>query len=266
MSAPPSLSELQSGFARAMIDGAAPALLPWIDARGIAPAARLQIYRNAILATQVASLVTSFPAVERMLGTDCFDGWATRYAAWHGSRSGNLQNLGDDFADYLQAQPELSGLAWLGELTRLDWLRQRTILAADAEPLDAAALAAALRVAGDDPALHLLPCVHAMAAPFPLLDLWRYCESPETSHVNLEGGAQGVLLWREDGQVAMQSCTPAGVAFVAALKQGARVSVALAAAQALDAGAGIAALLGPVLTHALIHHVPPSLTPAENPA
>jgi hypothetical protein len=266
MSAPPSLSELQSGFARAMIDGAAPALLPWIGVRGIEPAARLQIYRNAILATQVASLVTSFPAVERMLGGACFDGWATRYAAWHGSHSGNLQNLGDDFADYLQAQPELAELAWLGELTRLDWLRQRTILAADAEPLDASALAAVLLVAGDDPALQLLPSVHAIAAAFPLLDLWRYCESPETSGVDLAGGAQGVLLWRQDGQVAMQACPPAEVAFVTALKHGERISVALAAAQALDADAGIAALLGPVLAHALVHRVPPSLTPAENPA
>ncbi|HXS04721.1 MAG TPA: DNA-binding domain-containing protein [Rhodanobacter sp.] len=255
MPAPPNLSELQAGFARAMIDGAAPALLPWIGTRGIEPAARLQIYRNAILATQVASLVASFPAVERMLGVDCFDGWATRYAAWHGSRSGNLQNLGDDFADYLEARPELSGLGWLGDLARLDWLRQCTMLAADAEAPDAASLQAALSAAGDDPFLHLLPCVHAIAAPFPVLDLWRYCESPETLAVDLAGGAQGVLLWREDDQVAMQACTPTAVALVTALKQGNRVSAAVEAAHALDADAPLDALLGPLLTRALIQHV-----------
>jgi hypothetical protein len=255
MPAPPSLSELQAGFARAMIDGAAPALLPWIGTRGIEPAARLQIYRNAILATQVASLVASFPAVERMLGVDCFDGWATRYAAWHGSRSGNLQNLGDDFADYLEARPELSGLSWLGDLARLEWLRQCTMLAADACALDALALQAALLAAGDDPLLHLLPCVHAIAAAFPVLDLWRHCESPETLSVNLAGGAQGVLLWREDGQVAMQACTPATVALVTALKDGKRVTAAVEAAHALDPHSPLDALLGPLLTRALIHHV-----------
>jgi hypothetical protein len=238
-----------------MIDGAAPALLPWIGTRGIEPAARLQIYRNAILATQVASLVASFPAVERMLGVDCFDGWATRYAAWHGSRSGNLQNLGDDFADYLEARPELSGLSWLGDLARLEWLRQCTMLAADACALDALALQAALLAAGDDPLLHLLPCVHAIAAAFPVLDLWRHCESPETLSVNLAGGAQGVLLWREDGQVAMQACTPATVALVTALKDGKRVTAAVEAAHALDPHSPLDALLGPLLTRALIHHV-----------
>lgn len=255
MPAPPSLSELQAGFARGMIDGAAPALLPWIGTRGIDPAARLQIYRNAILATQVASLVTSFPAVERMLGVDCFDGWATRYAAWHGSHSGNLQDLGDDFADYLETRPELASLGWLGDLARLDWLRQCTILAADADALDAAALHSALLAAGDDPLLYLLPCVHAITAAFPVLDLWRYCESPETQAVDLAGGAQGVLLWREHGQVAMQACTPATVALITALKHGNRVSAAVDAAHTLDADAPLDVLLGPLLTHALIHHL-----------
>lgn len=265
MHTPPSLSELQAGFARAMIDGVAPALLPWIATRGIEPAARLQIYRNAVLATQVASLVTSFPAVERMLGTACFDGWATHYAAWHGSRSGNLQNLGDDFADYLLAQAELQPLDWLGPLARLDWLRQRCILAAEADALDALAMQTALLAAGDDPVLHLLPSVQALAAPFPLLDLWRYCESPETHQVDLQGGAQGVLLWREDGQVAMRACTPAAAAFVLALTGGEPVSVAMAAAHAVDGDMTLPTLLGPVLAHVLIHDVSPSVTINENP-
>lgn len=256
MPAPPSLSELQAGFARAMIDGAAPALLPWIGTRGIDPAARLQIYRNSILATQVDSLLGSFPAVERMLGADCFDGWATRYAAWHGSRSGNLQNLGDDFADYLEAQPELASLTWLGDLARLDWLRQCTILAADGDALDAAALQAAFAAAGDDPFVQLLPCAHAMTADFPLFDLWRYTESPDQLSVALDGGAQGVLLWREDGQVAMQACTPAAVAFILALKRGERLSIALATARAIDPDVPIEALLGPLLGAALISDLP----------
>ena len=190
-----------------------------------------------------------------MLGDDCFDGWATRYAAWHGSRSGNLQDLGDDFADYLETQAEFSGMRWLGDLARLDWLRQCTILAADARAMDALALQAALLAAGDDPFLHLLPCVHAIAATFPLLDLWRYCESPETLVVDLAGGAQGVLLWREDGQVAMQACSPATIALTNALKNGKRVSDAVDAAHVLDPDSPLDALLGPLLTRALIHHV-----------
>ncbi len=248
-----------------MIDGAAPALLPWIATRGIEPAARLQIYRHAVLATQVASLVTSFPAVERMLGTGCFDGWATRYAAWHGSRSGNLQNLGDDFADYLVAQTELQALGWLEPLARLDWLRQRCILAAEADALDAVAMQAALLAAGDDPVLRLLPSVQAISAPFPLLDLWRYSESPQTRRVDLHGAAQGVLLWREDGQVAMHACMPATAAFVLALSGGEPVSAAMAAARAVDDEATLPSLLGPVLAHALIGNVSPSLTLNENP-
>jgi hypothetical protein len=251
----PTLSELQTAFARAITDGAAPDLLPWIAQRGIEPAARLQIYRNAVLATQVESLTTSFPAVQRLLGEECFDGWATRYAAWHGSSSGNLQNLGHDFAGFLEAQAELETLRWLGDLTRLEWLRQRTILAADASPLDVATLHASLLATGDDPILQPLPCVHTIVAAFPVLDLWNFTESPDDIAVDLDAGAQGVVLWREHGQVAMQSCAPATATFVEALVGGATLSHATAAALRIDASIELAELLTPLLANALVHRV-----------
>ena len=261
----PTLSALQAGFARAIIDGAAPDLLPWIAHRGIAPAARLQIYRNAVLATQVETLSTSFPAVQRLLGDECFDGWATRYAAWHGSSSGNLQQFGHDFAGFLEAQRELETLRWLGDLTRLEWLRQCTILAADACALDVATLHASLLATGDDPILRPLPCVHAIVAAFPVLDLWNFTGSPNATKVDLDAGAQGVVLWREHGQVAMQACAPATATFIEALVGGAMLSHATAAALRIDANAGLAELLAPLLANALVHRVhPASIIPSRN--
>ncbi len=264
MRAPPSLSELQSAFARSIVDGASPMLLPWIAARGIDPAGRLRIYRNAVLATQVETLTSGFPAVQRLLGDACFDGWATRYAAWHGSRSGNLQQLGRDFAGFLEVQPELTMLGWLGDLARLEWLRQCTILAADAPALDLAALQSNLLAAGDDPVLQPLPCVHAIACTMPILDLWRFSQSPDAIAVDLDAGAQGILLWRDGGQVAMQACTPAAAAFVEALIGGATLSHAAIAAMRVDADVELDALLAPLLANALVHKVLSAHYPATS--
>lgn len=77
----PRLPELQRAFAAAIVDGDAAALTPWIQPRGIAPAARLRIYRNAVFAIQVEALATTFPAVRAALGEAALDGLATRYAA-----------------------------------------------------------------------------------------------------------------------------------------------------------------------------------------
>lgn len=251
----PGLHALQVDFARSIIDGAAPQLLPWIASRGIDPAARLQIYRNAILATQVDTLATDFPAVQRLLGEDCFDGWATRYAAWHGSTSGNLQNFGQAFAGFLEDQAELATLRWLGDLARLEWLRQCTILAEEAPALDLATLHASLLATGDDPVLVPLPCVHAMTSTSPILDLWRFSQSPDEVMVDIDAGSQGVLLWRDHGQVAMQACAPATALFVKALLDGATLQGATAAALDFDSNADLAQLLAPLLANTLIHKV-----------
>ena len=180
---PPSLAELQHAFAGAIAAGAAPALEPWIAARGIAPGARLRIYRNANLAIHVDALATSYPALQRLLGADCFDGLATRHAAYRGSRSGNLQEYGADFADFLAAQPETAAWPWLGEVARLEWLRQQVALAADEPPADAAALIAAC--ADPSQTLHLRPCVRVLSSAWAVLELWRYAQEnlEETSQV-----------------------------------------------------------------------------------
>jgi len=245
---PPSLAELQRAFAGAIVDGAAPALEPWIAARGIAPAARLRIYRNANLAIHVDALATSYPALQRLLGADCFDGLATRHAAYRGSRSGNLQDYGADFADYLNAQPETGAWPWLGEVARLEWLRQEVALAADEAPADAGALIAALADARD--ALRLRPCVRVLTSAWTVLDLWRYAQASDNA-VD-PATPQSVLLWREDGQVAMRAIAPAQAAFVRALRHEASLALALAAAQLIDALVAPETLLLPLLEHALL--------------
>jgi Uncharacterized protein conserved in bacteria len=311
MISPPSLLELQRAFAVAIVDGAAPALEPWIDARGIAPAARLRIYRHANLAIHVDALAVTFPALRRLLGEDCFDGLATRHAAFRGNRSGNLQDYGADFADFVVAQPETAAWPWLGEVARLEWLRQEVALAADEPPADAGSLIAALANTRDT--LRLRPCVRVPSSAWAVLDLWRYAqegsEEPPSPQRNpgssdfecanskalddqrallkssscLSGPAaiesrrndeqkdsrpklpqasqdvaidpaipQSVLLWREDGQVAMRTIAPAQAAFVRALRHEASLDLALAAAQLIDAQVTPEALLLPLLEHALL--------------
>jgi len=248
MPAPPSLSELQHAFAQVLQGGEAPALQAWIAGHGIDPAARLRIYRHAGYAIHVDALATSYPALRRLLGEDSFDGLATRHAAWHGSRSGNLQDYGADFADFIAAQAETAAWPWLGEVARLEWLRQQAVLAADAAPADPAALLAALADAKG--ALRLHPSVRVLRSDWAVLDLWRHALLPDAGAPD-PSAAQAVLLWREQTQVAMRAITPAQAVFAQALYRRAPPADALAAALAVDAAVPPEALLQPLLEHAL---------------
>lgn len=240
----PSLPELQHAFAAVLRGADGLALSPWIAARSIAPVDRLRIYRHAGYAIHVDALATSFPAVRSLLGEACFDGIATRHAARQGSRHGNLQQYGADFATFLDQQPELSGWPWLGALARLEWLRQQVALAADVAAADGRLLASV------NAPWRLRPCVRVLVSPFAVLELWRHALAPSDHGID-PAIAQSLLLWREGGQVAMREISPAQASFVHQLRQGATPALALAAAQDIDPAIHPESLLAPLLEHAL---------------
>lgn len=246
MPMPPSLHELQRAFGAALVEGDGHALAPWIAARGIDPAARLRIYRHANLAIHVEALATSFPAAVRLLGEDCFDGLATRHAAWIGSTSGNLQAYGADFPGFLAAQPELAAHAWVAEVARLEWLRQEVALAASGDIADPVALVLAL-AAATDPAVRLQPHLRLCSSTVPVLGLWR-CATDRAPAVAPDGPGEHVLLWRAGDGVAMGAIDSVLGDFVRALLAGER----LAAAWANAPVTAPQELLAPLLEHGLI--------------
>lgn len=248
MPTPPCLSELQRAFGAALVEGDGSALAPWIIARGIDPAARLRIYRHANLAIHVEALMASFPATVRLLGEECFDGVATRHAAWIGSTSGNLQTYGTDFPDFLAIQPELAGVAWVADVARLEWLRQEVALAASGVEADPVALVLAL--ARDTNAfVHLQPHLRVCDASVPALDLWRFAMDLAPA-IAPDAVPQHVLLWRTSEGIVMHAVAPALARFARALQDGCR----LAAAWEIARTPALApeSVLAPLLDHRLI--------------
>ncbi|HET6806185.1 MAG TPA: DNA-binding domain-containing protein [Frateuria sp.] len=257
MPMPPSLHELQRAFGAALVGGDGEPLAPWIAARGIEPAARLRIYRHANLAIHVEALATSFPATLRLLGEACFDGVATRHAAWIGSTSGNLQAYGADFPGFLAAQPELAAYAWVAEVARLEWLRQETALAAPGSLADPLALVLAL-AAAIDPVVRLQPHLRVCSSTVPVLGLWRYAmESGRT--VAPDGSPEHVLLWRAPEGIAMRAVGPALADFAGALLAGERLAAACARAPATAPQE----LLARLLEHGLIAAISPATEDAS---
>lgn len=255
----PSLPELQRAFAAALVGGQAGALAPWIAARGIDPAARLAIYRNAGFAIHVEALEAVYPALRALVGADSFDGLATRYTARRGSDSGNLQGFGRDFPGFVRAQPETAAYPWLFGVARLEWLRQETLLAAQAASVPAALRVQELQqVAEDAIHLRLQPHVRVLVTGIPVLDLWSWALDPHGDPPDPGGPAQCVLLWRGRTRVHMQALDAERAGFVQALARGQSLSGALAGQ---TAPARLMACLQPLLDHDLIVRI--ATTPAS---
>lgn len=252
MHAASSLRELQEQFIAALYDPAELGPLADIAGNGLEPEARLRIYRRSCEATQTAALRTTYPAVLALVGGPFFDKAAHGYRRAHPSASGNLQAFGEAFAAYLQALPECRPLAYLPDVARLEWLRQQSVLADDAEAVASEPFAESPGTAREPIGIALHPSVRLLASPYAILTIWRYAMEPSPERLMLDGEGENVVVWREAGEVAMAVLDPASFACIAALVQGVPLHRAQRAAIALDPDFDLAACVESLLDRRLI--------------
>ncbi|TAM73619.1 MAG: DUF2063 domain-containing protein [Candidimonas sp.] len=256
MNAKPPLRELQTAFLAALFDDSVPGPVDSISGNGLTPQARLRIYRRSCNEIQTATLRTSYPAVLALVGQDWFDQAARRYRRRYPSHTGNLQELGAHFADYLETIPAGRTLPYLADVARLEWLRQKTILSADSQVLTFDDFMAGLDDAGESLRVALNACVHWLNSPHRVLTIWRFALDPHGA-LDLDGQGENVILWREDEEVVMTSVDAATFTYVTALATGASLEEAGVGATALDDSFDPAQCMNELIGHHLVTHIPP---------
>lgn len=140
----PSLPELQRAVRQCLVQGDEDAAAAQVLADGIAPAERLAIYRNTFVSALTRALRLSYPAVERLVGTEFFEGAARIFIESEPPRCACLDDYGAGFADFLAGFAPAGSLAYLPGVARLEWAVGRALHAPDAERLGAARPAASL--------------------------------------------------------------------------------------------------------------------------
>ncbi|HEX7386434.1 MAG TPA: DNA-binding domain-containing protein [Castellaniella sp.] len=264
MDAKLSLRELQTAFLAALYDGTVPGPVSSIAGNGLAPGARLRIYRRSCNEIQTAALRTSYPAVLALVGEDWFDQAARRYRGLYPSRSGNLQQFGVHFADYLQTIPAGRTLPYLADVARLEWLRQETVLAADSQALAFDDFMAGLDGAGESLRIGLHACVHFLSSRYQVLAIWRFAMDPQ-GDLSLNDEGENVMLWRENDEVAMAAVDAATFTYVTALAAGMSLKEAGVDAATLDAGFDSAQCMNELIGRHLVTRVLPYAVTKKRP-
>lgn len=180
--------------------------------------ARFAVYRNNVHHSLTQALARRFPVIERLVGAEFFAAMARTFIRDHGPRSPVLLLWGAEFAAFLRGFPPVAGLPYLPDVARLEYARGLAYHAADIQPLDGAALAAA-----GDPAglrLRLSPSLFVLDCDHPAVSIWR-ANQPGGEAVPHGSGRQRALIFRDrDFQVPVQSLTECEAAFLRALLDG----------------------------------------------
>jgi len=213
------MSARDERLARALLDPTSPLPEGLFDRPG-----RFAIHRNTVTVGLIDALRSGFPVITRLLGDDNMNGLARRFLRACPPVSPLMMLYGEGFPEFLEQQPQLADLGYLGDVARLELALRRAYHAADATPLPAEQLAALPPERLAEVRLDLAPALQLLRSPWPILDIWRFnteADAPAPAAV-----AQDVLIIRPTYDPLPQLLPPGGAGFVAALLQGAPLGAA----------------------------------------
>ncbi|MCG6861427.1 MAG: DNA-binding domain-containing protein [Chromatiaceae bacterium] len=234
-----SLREMQRGFAAAIRDPAAAArFAPRVNAGGLGPSRRLQLYRNNHYATLTDALTAVYPVVVRLVGEPFFRQTARAYVASHPSRRGDIHCYGDGFGDFLNGLPQAADYPYLGDVARLEWAYHSVFHTEPRPPFDPQTLLTLDQ--GDYPRLRLeiQPAARLLASGYPVLRIWETNQEgwEGKQDLRLDAGGDYLLITRGAAEVLLVTLGPGEHRLLQGLAAGLTLSEAQASAQIAEPG------------------------------
>jgi hypothetical protein len=207
------------------------------------PADRLDIYRNTFVHTLTRALRLSFPATERLVGVEFFEGTAQVFIAEHPPRAAWLDQYGGDFPGFLRCFPPATSIAYLGDVAELEWAVNSALHAADVAPLDVAGLGA---IGAEDKLRSCFiphPSVQLLRLDHPADVIWRAVldsDDDALGKIDLGCGPRNILVERRSTGVEVECPDEPAWSFLARLCAGASIEAALVDSSDFDCSAALA--------------------------
>ncbi|HTD11231.1 MAG TPA: DNA-binding domain-containing protein [Steroidobacteraceae bacterium] len=135
------LAGVQEDFQDYLLRGSAAVERHVVGSARVPVATRLGVYSGAYRARLAEALQANFPALAKLLDTADFEALASHYVAAHDSAFFSIRYYGHELPQFLSQHPDYTAAPVLAELARWEWTMTSAFDAADATPLEHAALA-----------------------------------------------------------------------------------------------------------------------------
>jgi hypothetical protein len=222
-------------FVAALLDPArkAPAgLRAW---NGSDPLRRFDVHRNNVFASMAAALGETFRVTQAMVGEEFFKAMTAEFTRQSPPRSRLLVEHGCGFPDFIAAFPPASGLRFLPDLARLEWLRVESYHAADMQALDAEAFRPLLALPERLLALRLRlhPASRRLSSAHAVFSLWSAHQDDSPLDSVEPDRPEDVLILRPEHEVRVLRMPPGAAIFFDALVENSSLAEAAVAANTI---------------------------------
>jgi len=203
----PSLRDTQTAFCAAILSGDVDSMLQLVRDDGIAAEQRIHIYLNNNRVGSLTTLQATYPVIERLGGPDWFRQSAMQYQVRFPSRSGDLQNLGEKYPDFLRADLADMDYDYFADVAALEWAYQIVLTAAEQASADIGWLRT---VAPEDyERLLFVPrsAVRLVESQYPIFAIWQANQPSAIKsdiEIRLDEGPSRVLVIRRSDHVELR--------------------------------------------------------------
>ncbi|HSD39239.1 MAG TPA: DNA-binding domain-containing protein [Rhodocyclaceae bacterium] len=236
MSEAASLLQVQRGFAAAVRSSAQQqSTLVLLDGDAARNAALLAVYRGNAVANAGKALGLSYPVVEKIVGEEFFSGLCRAFWTVSPSHSGDLNEYGSGFADFLASFPHVAELPYLPDVACVEWLVRRALQAADHVAVDIARLAEIAPAAISSLRFDLQPGLAVLSSAWPVASIWQQHQTGYTDEIDINlDTAECIAVHRRGWRVDVLRLSEGEGAFWQAALQGSPLETMLEAAFACD--------------------------------
>ena len=236
-----------AAFAAALLDPerAAPAGLT--GPNGKRAVKRFAAYRNNVVVGLVDALASTYPAVQRIVGEPFFRAAARLHALTSPPTSPLIAEYGRGFPDFLAAFEHARSMPYLPDVARIERAWLDSYHAADAAPLDPAALGTVPPERLGEVRLVPHPAMRVVRSPFAAVSATALNRSTgEVPRIDVSVAEDGLIV-RPALEVSLTALPPGGAAFILALSDGRPLGEAAALATADHPDFDLAANIGGIL-------------------
>ncbi|MCP5423950.1 MAG: putative DNA-binding domain-containing protein [Gammaproteobacteria bacterium] len=218
-----SLRELQQSFAAAIFANDHQFAAHIRSAGGLRGEQRLSIYRNNTQANFTDALRITYPVVDRLVGDGFFRYAAVQYLAQHPSASGDLQEFGGSFPEFLETFEAAAQLPYLADVARLELAQEQVFYAAEGDFLDTVALSRVPQERYGELRFILNPASRLLSSTFPILRIWQVNQEGYHGDQSVDlnaGGVELLVIRQRNMDVEIQNLSAGDCALLRALRDG----------------------------------------------
>ncbi|KHA75236.1 hypothetical protein NZ35_02860 [Pseudomonas chlororaphis] len=212
----------QRAFAAALIDTRLPCPEGLYSANRADPASRFAVYRNNVQSSLINALSDSYPVVAQLVGDEFFRAMAAIFVQQQPPQSPLMNRYGEAFADFIAAFEPAGSVPYLADVARLEHLRTLAYHAADARPVRAEQITAALADVQtlSELRLNLHPSLHLLDSAYAVVAIWGAHQHDSTLEGIDVNQRQHALVLRNGLDVEVFALEPGASVFIRNLIDG----------------------------------------------